>query len=106
MKSLWISFAASAALYSAAAATQPARPAPADPSARTPGVEYRSAFENYQAYKEQEIANWRAANDEVREAAGHKGHAPGQGSGENARVKPPAGQVNKAPAAKGHEGHK
>ena len=93
-------------LFSAMASAQSARPAPGDPAAKVPPVHYQSAFENYQAFREQEIANWRGANDEVRDAAGHKGHAPGQGSGENAPPKPPAGQPQKAPAAKGHEGHK
>lgn len=106
MKSVSTFFAALAALYTTAVPAQPARPAPLDSAAKSPPVQYRSAFENYQPFKEQEIANWRAANDEVREAAGHKGHAPGQGTGENAPPKPPAGQPQKAPAAKGHEGHK
>lgn len=106
MKSVWISCAALAVLYTTMAATQTARPGPGEPGAKAPAVEYRSVFENYQPFKEQDLTNWRGANDEVRDAAGHKGHALGQGSGENAPPKPPAGQPQKAPATKGHEGHK
>ena len=46
-----------------------------------PPVEYRSAFADYKPFTDQELANWRKANDEVGAAGGHAGHKPGQGPG-------------------------
>ena len=62
--------------------------AAAPPSAReagqtaVPPVEYRSAFADYKPFADQELANWRRANDEVGAAGGHAGHKPGQGPGQ------------------------
>ena len=49
--------------------------------AAVPPVEYRSAFADYKPFADQELANWREANDEVGAAGGHAGHKPGQGPG-------------------------
>lgn len=46
----------------------------ANPRAKAPPVEYRSAFEGYQKFAEQEPLDWRKANEEVGTAGGHRGH--------------------------------
>lgn len=47
---------------------------PAKPEAsRVPAVTYRSAFEGYQPYRDQEVAPWREVNDEVARIGGHIG---------------------------------
>jgi hypothetical protein len=40
-----------------------------DPKAKSPGVVFRSAFEDYRPFAEQQPADWRNANEEVRRAA-------------------------------------
>ena len=49
------------------------RPAAADAEAAAPGAPYRSALEGYAGFREQELADWRAVNDEVGKVGGHKG---------------------------------
>lgn len=61
--------------------------AAAPPNAReaqtaVPLVEYRSAFADYKPFADQELADWRKANDEVGAAGGHAAHKPGQGPGQ------------------------
>lgn len=56
------------------------RPSALDPKAKSPAVEFRSAFEGYRPFADQEQRDWRKANEEVREAGGHAGHKPGQGA--------------------------
>ncbi|HJS77423.1 MAG TPA: hypothetical protein VJ778_08445 [Burkholderiales bacterium] len=41
---------------------------------KVPAFEYRSAFEAYRAFKDEELRDWRGANDEVGAAGGHAGH--------------------------------
>jgi hypothetical protein len=94
-----ILFALAATVAGSTAAQTAAKPDPADPKVRTPSVEYRSAFAEYQKYSEPELVPWRAANEEVAAAGGHVGMARGQGKGEDKAQKPAA----KPPA---HEGHK
>jgi hypothetical protein len=55
---------------------------PNDPKAKVPPIEYRSAFEGYRPFTDQEAADWRKANEEVGKAGGHAGHRPGQGPGQ------------------------
>jgi hypothetical protein len=50
------------------------RVGPLDPQAKGAAVEYRSAFEGYRAFKDEELRDWRGANDEVGAAGGHGGH--------------------------------
>jgi hypothetical protein len=50
------------------------RVGPLDPQAKVPAVEYRSTFEGYRAFKEEELRDWRGANDEVGAEGGHGGH--------------------------------
>ena len=76
----------------AAAAQNAAPPAPTDPAAKVPPVEYRSAFADYRPQAEQPIAPWRAANDEVAGAeAAHGGPMQPPPTQSKPAVKPPAG---------------
>ena len=61
------------AFASAAVAQNAPRPDPKDPKAPAPAVTYRSAFEGYRPYAEQELVPWRKANEEVGAAGGHTG---------------------------------
>jgi hypothetical protein len=47
--------------------------APDYAAAKAPPVEYRSAFEGYRAFKDEELADWRNANEDVGAAGGHAG---------------------------------
>ena len=82
------------------AAQNAERPNPNDPKAKVPPIEYRSAFEGYRPFTDQEAADWRRANEEVGAAGGHAGHRPGQGPG-RPTSKPQPGQADKE-----HGGHK
>ena len=55
--------------------------APMNPDANVPSVTFSSAFENYRPFVDQELQDWRKANEEVGAAGGHAGHRPGQGPG-------------------------
>ena len=68
------------------------RASPLDPQAKAPAVEFRSAFEGYRPFAEQEQRDWRKANEEVREARGHAGQKTS---------KPQPGSRD----ASGHQGH-
>ena len=46
---------------------------PRAPDAKVPPVTYRSVFEDYRPYREQELAPWRQVNEEVARAGGHAG---------------------------------
>jgi hypothetical protein len=46
---------------------------PRAPEARVPALTYQSAFQEYRPYREQELASWRAVNDEVARVGGHIG---------------------------------
>jgi len=50
---------------------------PRDPKAKVPPVEFRSAFEGYRPYADQDLRDWRKSNEEVGAAGGHAGHRPG-----------------------------
>ena len=76
------------------------RPSPLDPQAKAPPAEFRSTFEGYRPFADQELRDWRKANDEVRQAGGHAGQKPGQGSGQPSS-KPQAG----SPDSSRHQGH-
>jgi hypothetical protein len=94
------------ALTAAVAATGTAqtapKPDPADPKARAPSVEYRSAFSEYRPYAEPELASWRDANEEVA-SSGSVGH--GAAGGEE-KTKQPAKTEKPAAKPPAHEGHK
>lgn len=97
------------AIAGAAAAQNAPQRDPKDPSAAVPAITYRSAFEGYQPFVDQELQSWRKANEEVGAARGHKGHGAGQGTGKNAPARPPlvpATPSTPAPAPQEHGGHK
>ena len=85
-------FLALAAAASAVAAQDAASPDPRDPAAKVPPAAYRSAFEGYRSFADQEIGDWRKANEEVVAAGGHAGLRPGQGPGQ-ATSKPQPGKA-------------
>ena len=87
-------------LAGAAVAQNAERPNALDPRAKTPPLQYQSAFDGYRPFAEQELRDWRRANDAVRDAGGHAGHQPGQGAGQPAS-KPQPG----TPEGSGHQGH-
>ena len=80
------------ALRAGAAAAQLAQrpdPDPSDPKAKAPDLEYRSAFDGYRRFGEEDLADWRKSNEEVGAAGGHAGHQAGQGRGaSNSRPQP------------------
>jgi len=91
-----------ALLYAGTALAQGGgRPSPLDPKAKAPAVEFRSALEGYRTFAEQDLRDWRKANEEVGAAGGHAGHKPGQGAGQQTS-KPQPGK----PETSGHGGHK
>ena len=78
------------------------RPDPRHPKAKVPPAEFRSAFEGYRPYADEELRDWRKSNEEVGAAGGHAGHRPGQGPG--AETSKP--QLGKPESSGGHGGHK
>lgn len=102
-------------LAGATSAQSEGRPNPADPQIKVPQVEYRSAFEGYRSFAEEDLRDWRKSNDEVGAAGGHLGHRPGQAPrGQTSKPQPgkpesPGGPAEKrrdAPPQQGHGGHK
>ena len=86
-------FAVPALVLAGIAVAQSAdRGSPLDPQAKAPAVAFRSAFEGYRPYADQEQRDWRKANEEVRQAGGHAGPKTS---------KPQPG----SPDASGHQGH-
>ena len=89
-------------LAGAVAAQSEGRRSPMESSAKVPPVEFRSAFEGYRPFADQEPHDWRKANAEVGAAGGHAGHRPGQGPGQQTS-KP---QPGKPESSGGHGAHK
>jgi hypothetical protein len=83
-------------LAGTAVAQDAGRRNPLDPQAEVPPVQFRSAFEGYRPFVDQEKRDWREANDEVGAAGGHAGHRTGQGAGE--RISKPQPGPQGAPA--------
>ena len=98
-------------LAGAASAQSESRANPADPQAKAPQVEYRSAFEGYRPFAEEDLRDWRKSNDEVGAASGHAGHRPSQGPRQQtSRPRPGKPESSAAPAEKRrdappHQGH-
>jgi len=61
---------------------------PANPAAPAAALRYESAFAKYQSYRDPELADWRALNDEVRDAGGHIGIFRGAGHAGHGSAKP------------------
>ena len=61
------------ALVAGCTPAQDARgPDPLEPKANVPAAEYRSAFDGYRPFAEQELRDWRKANEEAGAAAGRQ----------------------------------
>lgn len=58
-----------------AAAQTPVQPSPVPDSAPASPFTYRSAFEGYQPYAEETIANWKSTNDTVEKIGGWREYA-------------------------------
>jgi hypothetical protein len=65
--------------------------APADPATPVPAAKYESAFAGYARYRDEDLAPWRAVNDEVARAGGHAGIVGGAGHSTPDSRKPAAG---------------
>ena len=94
-------FAASAAI-----AQDAVRLNPNNPSAVVPRLTYSSAFEGYRPFAEQDVQNWRKANEEVSAVGGNKDRVPGQGIEQSAPAESPAAPASKTLAPQDHGGHK
>jgi hypothetical protein len=88
-----------------AAAQSDVRRDPSDAQARVPAVQYRSAFTEYQPYREPEIEKWREMNDQARDLGGHMGQAARPGSGDTKPATRPETAPAQEPPAGGHGGH-
>ena len=64
-------------LAACAASESPRRPDVMESRSKVPAVEFRSAFEGYRPFAEEEQQDWRKANEEVGAAGGHAGHRGG-----------------------------
>lgn len=53
-------------LAGCAASSGERRPDPADSGVSVPPVEFRTAFEGYRPFADEELKDWRKANEEVR----------------------------------------
>ena len=98
------------------AAAQTSRPAPDDPRAPVPPLQYQSPLAGYRAHAEQDIGSWRAANERVGQVGGWKAYAreaaqstpadaaPAVTSGDHANHAKPAAQASPpaAPVAAAH----
>lgn len=94
-----------------------AQQSPALTSGPPPAMFYRSAFDHYETYKEQNVGSWVQANDTVRQIGGWRAYAnEAQGkvspaSGVPASVTPDTTPVDRAPprsvpgTANPHTGH-
>lgn len=83
------------ACASTASAQDLRRAEPKDALAPVPPATYRSAFEGYAGFRDEEPLDWRKLNDEVAKAGGHLGIFRGAGRAGHGMHKPPA-----KPAAK------
>ena len=102
MNNLWLSRPTSS-LWLAAALLVPSLAFAQMPEGETAKVgyllSYRSALSGYEAYKEQSVQPWKAANDKVGEIGGWRAYATEITSGE------PASAQGAAPASDPHSDH-
>jgi hypothetical protein len=87
------------------ALAQAGRPDLADPKAAAPALRYRSAFADYKPWADTKLGDWRAVNDNVRDAVANGGAHAGHGMPANAPASAPAPKAS-APAMPGHSGHR
>jgi hypothetical protein len=90
-------------LAGTAVAESGSRPNPLDPQAKVPPVEFRSTLNGYRPFADQEMRDWRKANEEVDAAGGDAGQRAGQAASQQTFKPQP---WKSAPAHQGHEGHK
>jgi len=85
-RTLWMAFSSAALLagHVSAQTAPPAMPPPAMPPGATP-VPYKSAFEGYRAYSDDNMTHWKAANDEVARIGGWREYAK---QAQNLELKP------------------
>jgi hypothetical protein len=96
-RTLWVAFS-SAVLLAGQASSQTAPPAmPPAISPEVSPVPYKSAFERYQAYSDDPIVNWKAANDEVARIGGWREYAR---QAQNLELKPENTPATKAAEVK------
>ncbi len=71
---LWVALAAGG--LHAAQAQPPSTAAPTAKASDTPVLvaPYRSAFEGFRPWRDEEPQDWRRANDEMKQLGGHNGH--------------------------------
>ena len=79
-----------------------AAPAPTDPGATVPGVEYQSVFSDYRPYADETVSDWRSINEEVARVGGHAGVVRGASGHANPAQVKPAQPTAEAPAAQAH----
>jgi hypothetical protein len=96
--------AAGLMLAAFAHAQPPARPDPADPRASVPPAVYVSPLRQYQPLREESVASWRAANDQVEKIGGWRAYAKEAQDAAPAPAQPVPRQP--PPAHHGHGGHK
>ena len=105
--------AAATAIASVLAHAQAPSPSSASVRPSSAQLEYRSAFEDYRAYREPEARSWRASNDEAAALGGHAGHlkpsmksAAPQAPRPEAAIPPGVSATPPmTPAVPGHQGH-
>ena len=79
-----------AATAAGTALAQAPRPDPSSPRGKAPPLEYRSAFDGYQAFKDEPQAPWRESNEAVKDEGGaHAGHGQAAAD-EKPAPKPPS----------------
>jgi hypothetical protein len=89
-----------AALAASAAAAQGGPSDPSSPQAKAAPLEYRSAFEGYRRFTDEQPAAWRESNESVKGDAGaHSAHGEKAPTDAKPASKPPAGHG-------GHGDHK
>ena len=87
------------------ALAQAGRPDPADPKAPAPALRYQSAFADYKPWQDTKPGDWRAVNDNVRDAAAKGGgHAAPVPSAPPTPASAPPSKAS-APAMPTHGGH-
>lgn len=88
-----------------AVAQEARRPNPADPGLKAGPAAYRSAFDGYRSFADEEVGDWRRANEDVGAAGGHAGHRPAQGAGRPGTTPPPGpGESPDRPRSQDHGG--
>ena len=107
--------AAIALIPSAALAQSDVALQAANPAVSVPAVRYDSAFAGYRSFRDEDLPDWRALNDDVARAGGHVGILGGAAHAGHGAMKPPSPSsaeaqqpmpgAPKAPGAEQHHQH-